>query len=187
MKIVHAQPVGRWSRLTAIHPRGLLLSHLLQDLQFAWRSFRRTPGAALLAIATLAIGIGANAAIFSVIHSVLLNPLPYDRTERLALAWRTNPSIGGVQVSPSRADAERWRTAESLEGVTIFSAQAFTLTGGAEPEQVIARTIEPNLFDFLGVRPAVGRTFTPADIASPAAARVVILGDEIWKRRFGRD
>src|SRR3954470_19214524 len=86
MKIVHAQPLGRWSRLTAIHPRGLLLSHLVQDLQFAWRSFRRTPGAALLAVATLAIGIGANAAIFSVIHSVLLNPLPYDRTDRLGRA-----------------------------------------------------------------------------------------------------
>ena len=163
------------------------MSHLVQDLQFAWRSFRRTPGAALLAVATLAIGIGANAAIFSVIHSVLLNPLPYDRTDRLALAWRINPAISGVQVTPSRADAERWRTAETLEGMTVFSAQSFTLADGAEPEQVVARTIEPNLFDFLGVRPAVGRSFGPDDVASPAAARVVLLGDELWRRRFGRD
>jgi putative ABC transport system permease protein len=163
------------------------LAHLVQDLQFAWRSFRRTPGAALLAVATLAIGIGANAAIFSVIHSVLIDPLPYAHAERLALAWRQNPAIGGVQVSPSRADAERWRGAASLEGLTIFGAQAFTLADGAEPEQVVARTIEPNLFDFLGVRPALGRGFGPADGASPAAARVVILGDEIWTRRFGRD
>src|SRR4051794_20507212 len=168
MKIVHAQPLGRWSRLTAIHPRGLLLSHLLQDLQFAWRSFRRTPGAALLAIATLAIGIGANAAIFSVIHSVLLHPLPYAHADRLALAWRVNPAIGNVQVSPSRADAERWRTAATLEGITIYGAQSFTLADGGEPEQVIARTIEPNLFDFLGVRPALGRPFRSDDIASAA-------------------
>ena len=163
------------------------MTHLVQDLQFAWRSFRRTPGATLLGFATLAIGIGATAAIFSVIHSVLIDPLPYDRTERLALAWRTNPAVGGVQVTPSRADAERWRTAETLEGLTIFSGQAFTLADGAEPEQVVARTIEPGVFDFLGVRPAVGRAFSADDIASAAAARVVILGDEIWRRRFGRD
>jgi putative ABC transport system permease protein len=68
------------------------VTHLFQDLQFAWRSFRRTPGAALLAIATLAIGIGANAAIFSVIHSVRLDPLPYAHADRLALAWRVNPA-----------------------------------------------------------------------------------------------
>src|SRR3954466_13988533 len=149
MKIVHAQPLGRWSRLTAIHPRGLLLSHLLQDLQFAWRSFRRTPGAALLAVATLAIGIGATAAIFSVIHSVLLDPLPYDRSVPIALVWRQKPAVGGVQASPPpavgggavsrpRADAERWRTATTRGGLTIFSAQWFTPDAGAEPEQVAA-------------------------------------------------
>jgi putative ABC transport system permease protein len=159
----------------------------IQDLQFAWRSFRRTPGAALLAIATLAIGIGATAAIFSVIHSVLLAPLPYDRADRLALVWRKNPAVGDVRLTPSRADAERWRGAATIEGITIFSAQSLTLVDGAEPEQVVARTIEPGLFDFLGVRPALGRGFTPADIASAEAARVVILGDGLWRRRFGAD
>ncbi len=163
------------------------MGHLVQDLIFARRSFSRTPGAAVLAIATLAIGIGATAAIFSVIHRVLLDPLPYDRADRLALVWRQNPAVGGVQVSPSRADAERWRTATSIEGLTMFSGQAFTLEGGGEPEQVVARTIEPNLFDFLGVRPALGRSFTADDIASPAAARIVILGDALFRRRFGGD
>jgi putative ABC transport system permease protein len=163
------------------------VSHLLQDLQFARRSFSRTPGAALLAVATLAIGIGANAAIFSVIHSVLLDPLPYQRPDRLALVWRQNPAVGSIQLSPSRADAERWRTVTSIEGLTVFSGQSFTLEGGDEPEQVTARTIEPNLFDFLGVRPSLGRAFAPADLASPAAARVVLLGDGLWKRRFGGD
>ena len=90
-------------------------------------------------------------------------------------------------MTPSRADAERWRSAQSLEGLTIFSGQAFTLADGAEPEQVVARTIEPGVFDFLGVRPAVGRAFSADDIASAAAARVVILGDAIWRRRFGGD
>jgi putative ABC transport system permease protein len=163
------------------------VGHLVQDLLFARRSFSRTPGTAWLAVATLAIGIGATAAIFSVIHSVLLDPLPYDRAERLALVWRQNPAIGGVQVSPSRADAERWRTATTIEGLTIFSGRAFTLEGGDEPEQVTARTIEPNLFDFLGVRPAFGRAFTADDVASPAAARVVLLGDALFRRRFGAD
>jgi putative ABC transport system permease protein len=163
------------------------LGHLVQDLLFARRSFSRTPGAALLAVATLAIGIGANAAIFSVLHSVLLDPLPYERADRLALVWRQNPAVGGVQVSPSRADAERWRSATTIDGLTIFSGQAFTLEGGDEPEQVTARTIEPGIFDFLGVRPALGRPFNAADIASPAAARVVLLGDAIFRRRFGAD
>jgi putative ABC transport system permease protein len=182
-----AQPAAVRQRLTAIRHQERTVAHLVQDLHFAVRSFRRTPGAAALAVATLAIGIGANAAIFSVIHRVLLDPLPYGRSERLALAWRQNPSVGGVQVSPSREDAERWRTATTLEGVTIYSAQSFTLADGAEPEQVVARTIEPNLFDFLGVRPTLGRPFRADDIASPAAARVVLLGDQVWKRRFGRD
>ena len=163
------------------------MGHLVQDLLFARRSFGRTPGAALLAVATLAIGIGANAAIFSVIHSVLLDPLPYARADRLALVWRQNPAVGGVQVTPSRADAERWRSATTIEGLTIFSGQAFTLEGGDEPEQVVGRTIEPGLFDFLGVRPALGRPFGADDTASPAAARVVLLGDAIFARRFGRD
>ena len=163
------------------------MGHLVQDLLFARRSFGRTPGAALLAVATLAIGIGANAAIFSVIHSVLLDPLPYARADRLALVWRQNPAVGGVQVTPSRADAERWRSATTIEGLTIFSGQAFTLEGGDEPEQVVARTIEPGIFDFLGVRPALGRAFSADDTASPAAARVVLLGDAIFTRRFGRD
>ena len=162
------------------------MAHLLQDLQFAWRSFRRTPGAAVLALATLAIGIGANAAIFSVIHSVLVHPLAYGRPDRLALVWRQNPAIGGVQVSPSRADGETWRTASTLEGVTIYGGQSLVLSGGSEPEQVVARTIEPNLFDFLGVRPALGRPFGP-DEGEPAAGKVVLLGDAIWKRRFGGD
>jgi predicted permease len=160
---------------------------LSQDLRFAWRSLRRTPGAALLAIVTLAIGIGATAAIFSVIHSVLLAPLPYDRADRLALVWRKNPAVGDFRLTPSRADAERWRGATTIEGITVFSAQALTLVDGAEPEQVVARTIEPTIFDFLGVRPALGRGFTADDIASPEAARVVILGDGIWRRRFGSD
>jgi putative ABC transport system permease protein len=163
------------------------VAHLLQDLQFAWRSFSRTPGAALLALATLAIGIGATAAIFSVIHSVLLSPLPYPNADRLVLAWRQNPAIGGVQVSPSRADAEAWRTAASLEGLTVYSAQSLVLSGGEEPEQIVARTIEPNIFAFLGVRPALGRAFTDDDAASPEAAKVVLLGEAIWKRRFGGD
>ncbi len=163
------------------------MGHLVHDLQFAWRSFRRTPGPAALAVATLAIGIGANAAIFSVIHNVLIDPLPYRNAERLVLLWRQNPAIGGVSVSPSPADADRWRTAATLEGLTASGARAFTLTEGAEPEQVIARSIEPNLFDMLGVRPAVGRAFAPEDVASTEAARVVILGDGVWRRRFGGD
>ena len=163
------------------------MRHLVQDLQFAWRSFRRTPSAALLAVATLAIGIGGNAAMFSVIHSVLLNPLPYRHADRLVLLWRQNPAVGGVSVSPSRVDADRWRTATTLEALTTSGARALTLNDGAEPEQLIARLIEPNIFDMLGVRPAVGRAFGPEDVASPESARVVILGDGLWKRRFGGD
>jgi len=163
------------------------VGHLVQDVQFAWRSFRRTPGAALLAVATLAIGIGANAAIFSVIHSVLIDPLPYKNSDRLVLLWRQNPAIGGVSVTPSIDDADRWRKATTLSGLTTSGAQAFTLNDGAEPEQVIARSIEPNIFDMLGVRPELGRSFVAEDVASVQAAHIVLLGDGIWRRRFGAD
>ena len=175
-------------RAVARHGRkGRSMHHFLHDLRFAWRSFSRTPGTAVMALATLAIGIGATAAIFSVIHAVLLDPLPYGRSERLALAWRQNPALGGVQIGPSREDAEKWRGASTLDGMTVFGGRSYTLTGAGEPEQITGRSIEPGLFDFLGVRPALGRAFTPADVGSPAAARVVILGSEIWKRRFGAD
>src|SRR4051794_26219806 len=178
---------NEWAPVLPLIPGGLL-GHLLQDLQFAWRSFGRTRGAVLVAVLTLAIGIGANAAIFSVIHDVLLDPLPYAHADRLVLLWRQNVAIGGgVQMSPSRTDAERWQTAPSLEGMTRFGAQSFTLTGGAEPEQVVARTIEPAIFDFLGVRPALGRPFTADEARSAAAARVVLLDDGFWRRRFGAD
>jgi hypothetical protein len=84
------------------------MSTLVQDLRFALRGFARTPGIALLAVATLAVGVGANAAIFSVIHSVMIEPLPYPGADRVVIPFRTSASMGNVSVSPAREDLSKW-------------------------------------------------------------------------------
>jgi putative ABC transport system permease protein len=160
---------------------------LVQDLRFAVRSYLRTPGITLLAVVTLALGIGANAAIFSVIHNVLLAPLPYPSADRVLIAWRYNPKLGDVSVSPSIKDVENWRKAEGLEGIAAFANVPMVLASGEEPESLKGVRVDPGLFAFAGVKPAVGRLFNAEDAASEAAGRVVMLSDGLWRRRFGGD
>ena len=159
----------------------------LQDVRFGVRSFARTPGVTILAVLTLALGIGANAAIFSVIYGVLIAPLPYPGADRVAIGWRQNPKLGDVSVSPGVADVERWRKSDALDAITSFLRSSMVLTGGAEPESLDAVAVESNLIDFTGARPVLGRAFTPDDAASEASARVVLLTDGLWRRRFGAD
>jgi putative ABC transport system permease protein len=163
------------------------MSSFIQDVRFAARSFARTPGVTALAVLTLALGIGANAAIFSVIHGVLISPLPYPAADRVAIGFRQNPRLGDVSVSPSRADIERWRTAASVEAITMYMEDQSVLTGAEEPESLDIVRAEPDLLAFVGLRPLLGRGFTPEDAASEAAAQVVLLTEGLWRRRFGAD
>jgi putative ABC transport system permease protein len=153
----------------------------LFDFRIAARALRKSPGSTFLAILTIAIGIGANAAMYSVIRGVLIDPLPYPRSGHLVVVWRQNPSMVGVTATPRRTDADDWRAATSLEGLTMFTAREVTVTGGGEPDEMTAAVIDPGLTNFLGVRPALGRAFVSED----ESAHVTLISDGLWRRLFG--
>jgi putative ABC transport system permease protein len=160
---------------------------LLQDLGYAARTLRLNRSFTAVAALTLALGVGANTATFSVVHKLLIDPLPYPRSERLGLVWRLNPTMGGLMVSPSAENAEQWRAARSIERLTAFSGEEKVLTGDGEPQEARVGLLAPDLLDFLGVVPVLGRKFTLADASSESAARVALIGEALWARRFGRD
>jgi putative ABC transport system permease protein len=152
------------------------LSHRLRRLG-ADRSF------AAIAILTLALGVGANTAIFSLLQAVLLTPLPYEQIDRVVMLWGNQARGETTWLSP-REILSYQEQASTFEHVSAYSDADGNLTGGDEPERVRLAYITPNLFDTLGVRPALGRRFDASDV-KPAAADVVILNHGVWTRRFG--
>jgi putative ABC transport system permease protein len=161
------------------------MTHLWQDLRYALRNLRRSPGFAAAAIATLALGIGANTAIFSVMDAVLLRPLPYPASGQLAMVGDRTPSGGAGNVGYlTYLDLrERNRTFASLAAIRLWAP---TLVNGGEAERVPAMRVSANYFDVLGVRPALGRTFS-AEQDRPDTWRVLVLSDGLWRRKFGAD
>jgi putative ABC transport system permease protein len=163
------------------------MSQTIQDLRYALRQLRKNPGFTLVAVLTLALGIGANTAIFSVTDAVLLNPLPFRDPARLV---RLNPTAPGrhddVGVSyPTFLD---WRSRNHvLEGLSAFRIDDFTLTGRGEPAQLIAGVVSANTFSLLGIAPMLGRDFTADGDAPGSGALPVILSYSLWKGRFGGD
>jgi putative ABC transport system permease protein len=155
-----------------------------QDLRYGLRVLRRTPGVTATAVLTLAVGLGANTAIFSVVHTVLLRPLPYPHSERLVVVWGTRPQRQGAPVSATNF-LDYQEQSRSCERMATFHAAGFVLTGG-EPEWLRAGRVSPDFFAVLGVRAARGRTFAPED-GRAGGDKVVILGPGIWRRRFGAD
>jgi putative ABC transport system permease protein len=155
---------------------------VVQDLSFALRSLRKTPGFAAIAIVTLALGVGANTAIFSVINSVLLRPLPYRNAEQLVFIWSTNGSPARGPLSPARFLDFRdgLGSLSNAAGICQFGV---ILTGGGPPEQIDASSVSSTFFDVLGARPMFGDTFH----AGTAAERTVVLSYGLWVRRFGSD
>jgi putative ABC transport system permease protein len=156
-----------------------------QDLRSGVRALARTPGFTAVAVLTLALGIGANAAIFSVTRAVLLAPLPYADPERTVAIW--SRWTGWDKTWVSEAELLDYRGAKSLRDVGAWSTTQANLTGtNAEPERVGAARVTPNVFTALGTRPLHGRTFT-ADEQVSGRDTVVILGHALWQRRFGGD
>jgi putative ABC transport system permease protein len=161
---------------------------MLQDLRFAFRTLRRTPGFTATAGLTLALGIGATSLMFSVVNAVLLRPLPYPEQSRLMLVFnqRTNtPSANTVRLTPLDFDDYRSR-AHSFESLAGYVGKGFTLSGASEPELVIGEMVTPQFFRTLGVAPALGRVFAPNEFQL-GHENVVVLSDRLWKRRFGSD
>jgi putative ABC transport system permease protein len=170
--------------LAAIGPREHL-TQLRQDLQYALRGMRRNPGFVLVAVITLALGIGTNTAMFSVVHAVLLRPLPYADPDRLVALYNRmdgNPEL--ALSDPEYLDySERSRTLT----LAVVATESVNLTGDAlDSERVLGAEVTPNTFDLLGVQPAVGRGFR-AEEAVPGAPRVVVLTDRLWRRRYAGD
>ena len=158
------------------------MRQFLSDARFAAGALRRQPGFAAVVVATLALGIGANTALFSVADAVLLRPLPFRAPDRLVTIWET----GARKSRVTPANFLDWRAeARSFSGMAGFNAAGFTLTGAGEPERVGGASVSANYFDVLGVKAVAGRTFTALD-GEPGSSRV-ILGFELWKSRFGED
>jgi len=164
------------------------LEALAQDVRYALRTLARNPGFATVAILTLALGIGANTAIFSLVHAVLLRPLPFADPDRLAVVWADFTARGGpstVQAAP--ADFVDWKAGNdvfadmaAVDGVL----QTFNLTGAGEPERLSGAKVTANLFPLLGLGPIAGRTLLPEDDRAGAEA-VVLISEGLWRRRFG--
>lgn len=163
------------------------LDTLIQDVRYGLRTLRKSPGFTTIAVLTLALGIGANTAIFSVIHAVLLRPLPYDHPERIVLLWESNPAAGFNQFAVSPPNYSDWRKeAKSFEQMASVARGRFNYSGGAEPEQLNGARVAAPFFSVFGVQPALGRTFLAEDDVE-GKAHVVVLGHGLWTRRFGAD
>ena len=182
-----AERAERAHRTTTASRDTDMVDALLQDLRFAGRSLRKSPGFTLVAVLTLALGIGANTAIFSVVDGVLLAPLPLREPERLVAVGEGveggAPTDVSVTTPGSFFDWQRQTRAVRLGG---FTESAATLTGRGDPERLLGASTVGGFFDVLGVRPLLGRTITPAD-ETPEAERVVVLSHATWRRLFGGD
>jgi putative ABC transport system permease protein len=163
------------------------LRDFADDARFGLRTLRKSPGFTAIAVLTLALGIGANTAIFSVIENVLLRPLPYDHPESLVEIKNTYPGFQAVGISAGDyADFHREAKSFSAMGAYGEVSQGFNLTGVGEPERVEASVATSDLFSMLGIRAVVGRTFLPEEDKTGGAA-VILLGHRYWQRRFGAD
>jgi len=155
-----------------------------QDMRYGARMLLKSPGVTLVAVLTLALGIGANTAIFSVVNFVLLRPLEYANPDQLVMVWERNTKKGWNESPTSFADFVDFRdNAKSVE-LVAFTDTNFNLTGGDQPERVAGLRVSANLFSLLGVNPARGRWFAPGE-DKPGAGHVLILSYGLWQRSFG--
>jgi putative ABC transport system permease protein len=186
-----AAEIARADRARAAAPapppseRANLFVDLARDVRYAARLLVRAPGFAAIALLTLALGIGANTAIFSVLNAVLLQPLPYADPDRLVMVGerRPNGSAGNVGYTTFLDWRER---SHSFDTMALIRSWTPTLATNGEPERISGMRVSSNFFAMLGVRPALGRDFTAAE-DTPASWQRVILSDGLWRRRFGAD
>jgi hypothetical protein len=156
---------------------------LWQDIRYGARMLLKNPGVTIIVIVALAVGIGANTAIFSVVNSVLLRPLPYEESERLIFLNEKSPAQEGMSISyPNFID---WRNQnQTFEKMGVWNRANYNLTGSGQPERVVTGQVSADLFAVLRVNAAYGRVFTN-DEDKPGATPVVVLSHGLWQRRFG--
>jgi putative ABC transport system permease protein len=162
-----------------------MMGAFLQDLRYGVRMLTKNPGFTIVAVLALTLGIGADTAIFSVVNSVLLKPLPYDQSERLVFLSERSPQIEAMSIAyPNFSD---WREQNStFENIGVYRRQNYNLTGSGEPERIIGHQMSADVFDVLRVQAARGRVFIN-DEDKPGATPVVVLSHGLWQRRFGGD
>jgi putative ABC transport system permease protein len=162
------------------------VAQLSIDVRYALRNLRRHPAFTIISVLALAIGIGANTAVFTIVDGVLLRSLPYDRPEELVAIFERVPGVPVVKFHFSAPDFEIVQgSTQSFSGMIAYRSGQFELSGVGEPEQIIATRVSPGAFDLLGVRPILGRSLTEED--DQARARVVVLNHGFWTRAFGKD
>ncbi len=163
------------------------LEQFLQDLRYGARQLLRNPGFTVVAVLTLALGIGANTAVFSLLHAVVLKPLPYGEPDQLVMMWDAdsrNPADAYITSAPNFQDWER--LAKSFERMAMYEYRGFNLSGNGEPEQVGGLRVTSRLPEVLGVQPMLGRWFSREE--EPLGShRVVVLSYGLWQRRYGGD
>jgi len=163
------------------------MDQLIQDIRYAFRMMFKNPGFTFVALITLALGIGANTAIFSLVNGLLLRPLPYGNPDRIVMVWQDYRERNGRDKEWTSPDTFfDWRDQNhSFESISVIDGWLPTILGG-EPEQIPGATVTYNMFSVLGVSPAIGRTFV-AEEDKPNGRKVVILSDGLWKRKFAGD
>jgi hypothetical protein len=157
-----------------------------RDLKWTMRGIRRRPSFAAIVVITLALGVGANAAVFSVLNAVLLHSATYREPDRLVAVDEHNVPAGALYSDVSAAEYLDWTTAtRSFEGIATAGQRSLTYAEGPTPVQIPGRRVSANFFDVLGVVPALGRTFRPGE--DRGVNRVIVLTDGVWRRLFGAD
>ena len=165
----------------------MMMETLIQDLRFGIRLLLKNPGFSAVAVLALALGIGANTAIFSVVDAVLFRPLPFDHPDRLVAVWEHDLTKGDDHDSVMAANYLDWRNRNQVfEEMSAHAGGSVNLTGLAEPERIRAARVSAGLFPLLGVQPEIGRVFLP-DEDQPGHQRVVVISNHLWKSRFGGD
>ncbi len=166
------------------------MSKLAQNLKFACRQLLKTPGFTTVAVIILALGIGANTAIFTIVHAVLIEPLPFPNADRLVQIWHTPPQSsfpGMTRFAVSAANFLDWQKQNTVfEQMALYGGGGFDLTGAGKPESIRAAVVGSEFFPVLGVQPVLGRVFTP-DEARPGKNHEVILTYKLWQQRYGAD
>src|SRR5215510_5391893 len=159
---------------------------LWADLRFAVRLLWRSPVFSLIAVVTLALGIGANTAIFSAIYDAILLPLPYQDTQRVVMVWEDASFVSFPRNTPAPANYFDWKKLNhSFTDMAATRSQSANLTTDGPPEQVLGRAVTANFFSVLGVPPMIGRSFTEDEDHN--GAPVVVISYGLWQRRYGGD
>jgi len=180
------RPVAQDPIVSGTRQKINIFADLGQDIRYGLRMLAKNPAFTAIAIVALALGIGANSTIFSVIDAVLLKPLPFKNPGQLVMLWENATHLGFPKDTPSPANFLDWqKQATSFTGMAAMIERSFNLTGAGEPERLEGRRVSANLFQLLGVSARLGRTFVPED--DKPGAHVVLLNHSLWQRRFGSD